>query len=393
MLNRWLAGVAAGLALMVGGAIGQNVPMTAPAVLPPYAVQPAPAQLVAPPSPAGTVFGLWGQELVLLYSQNPNVLGPCSYAGFGDRPVQRDPLVNPGDVTPGVGAVDGVFEGGRVRGNIGLDDLDGYVNQATGGYCNSVAVNHRRTGSTHAGVRQIRIDRVWDAIRWPKEPCNGAGVSCNHTVDHVWVSNVRDDAIEADLPYNGMTVRDSLFDRVFSFISMAPGGTPNDHSTETITLERNLIRLYGWPYSQEQVDGSRVLRPYHIAFFKTGSGYAAKMPRIAIRDTVIAADMYNPNNSTKSTDTGSHWANAFRRIDPARCSGNFFLWMPDSPVPAVMLDQMPAGCFTVLSGADARAYWDVRRAAWIASHPDAAVPAAIADLPGVPKRVERLPGD
>lgn len=398
------------LAILPSVALAQGtIDATLPALPPAYNVQPAPPQWWAPcgavaaPLPAsctaadGTIVDLRGETINLLYSANPDLHGgACNYTGSQARPVQRYPFGNPSDVNPALGIPNAVFWGGRVIGNISLT-LDGFVNASNGGYCNSTALDLKNIASTHQTVRQIRIDGVWDAIRFGQEPCKTSG-GCNHVIENVWVSNVRDDAIEYDLGYSGLTIRDSLFDGVFSFVSMAPSGTVINHSTDTVKVERTLVRMHGWPYGQLQLDGTRPVLPYHIAPFKTGGSAdtapeRAFLPKWEIRDSVFGAVMYNPNNSTASTDTGSHWAYFARQIDPARCSGNVFLWMADTPLPALMIAELPP-CFTVLVGADARWYWDYRKAQWIEAHTAVAgVPPGLENLPGMPKHVERVPGD
>lgn len=352
----------------------------------------APLPLNLPPSPPGTVFDLRGQTFYLHYSANLDPDGPGTPVipsplptGWttGLKPTNRYPLVNPGDVTATNGTHDAELFGGRIQGDISTT-LDGYVNASNGGYPNSAAVDLRTWTSTHHVVRQMRIDRVWDAVRMNKDP----GGPATHEVVDCWFSNVRDDVIECDLGYRGLNITNCLFDRVFSVASYAPSGTIADHSSETITYTGNLIRLFGFPYGQLQPDGSRIVKPYHISFFKTSTGAKAKMPKLAMFDNVIAADTYIQNN-TANNATGTHWADAFRQIDPARCSGNVFCWFGGDTVPPIMLDQMPAGWGTVLTGEDAAHYWNRRTVEWALEHATNFSGSSL-----VPARpVERLDGD
>ena len=68
-----------------------------------------------------------------------------------------------------------------------------------------------------ATIEDWRIDRAWDGIRVD-------GNSNGFTIDNVWLSDMRDDAVENDHHLGG-TIRDSLFDGVFSGISTTATGT------------------------------------------------------------------------------------------------------------------------------------------------------------------------
>lgn len=428
MKNRYVLAVL--LFLASGVSYAQPViDVTAPPLPPAYTVQPAPPQFwipcgaVAAPLPPtctaadGTIVDLRNETFYVLYSANPALdTGPCSYTGAQARPTQRYPLGNPSDVNPALGIPNVVLRGGRIVGNISLT-LDGFVNASVGGYCNSAALDLKNVNpaNTHPIIDSMRIDRVWDAIRFNKEPCYtpdtaGTPTGCNRVIRDTWVSNARDDAVEDDLGYAGMSILNSLFDGVFSLVSMAPGGTIHNHASEFILIDNTLIRMQGWPYGELQPDGiTRIVKPYHIAPFKTGvDATRLKMPKIEMHDSVINASVYIPNN-TSNIATGTHWAYFFRQVGketamvngvlsdvfvPTRCSNNVFLWTSDDPLPATMVAEMPASCFTVLTGADARWYWEFRKAGWIADHTAlAGVPPGLENLPGMPKPVERIAGD
>lgn len=363
------------------------IQVVAPAV-PAYG---APPPLNLPPSPTGTVFDLRGQTFYLHYSANLDPEGPCQPVvpsplptGWttGLRPTNKYPLVNPGDVTATNGTQDAELFGGRIQGDISLT-LRGDISGSNGGYCNSAAVDLRTWTSTRHVVRQMRINRVWDAIRFNKYP----GAPTNHGVYDCWIDGVRDDGIENDLGLGGIHVADTLFEG-FNFLSYKLESSV-DHSAETILLERNLIGLCGFPYGHKQPDNSRIVRPYHLAFLKCGvsASARAKLPKIAMHDCVIAAEVYNPNGAapTAGEATGSDWANSFRQIDPARCGGNTFLWMAGDTVPPIMLDQMPAGWGTVLTGQAAQNFWHYSVARWMLDH--------ATNFGGCQKPVERLEGD
>ena len=105
--------------------------------------------------------------------------------------------------------------GGTINGQVSLsmDWKNAYVNSA--------AV--RVEDTPQATIEDWRISRAWDAIRLN-------GNSNGFTIDNVWVSDVRDDAVENDNLLSG-TIRDSLFDGVFSGISSdGSGGRGDDHA-------------------------------------------------------------------------------------------------------------------------------------------------------------------
>lgn len=312
---------------------------------------PAGAQYVIPAAPRATILDARGQTFQLLYSANPNPLGACNYTGADKLPVQRYPVVNPGDVSTTVGVVDAYWMGGKVQGNISLI-VPGEILASNGGYCNSAALDFRRRDSTSFYVGLVRIDRVWDGIRFNKETCWTLPGTCLHVVDRVWLSNARDDCIEADIGMSGLRVTESLLDGCFSAISHAIGTTRYNHSAENIFIERTLIRLQGYPYKLQS--------NYHIAFVKQNPWLTA--PWVDIKDSVIAAEHYMVGGSE---DTSWPWAQAWRKI--RSCSNNVFLWLGDQ-IPQGLLTYAPA-CFTVLVGSEARSFWAGARAQWIRDHP------------------------
>jgi hypothetical protein len=319
------------------------------------------AQWWASPQLPGAVYDMRGETFYLDYSQNPDPNGPCKYAGSDALRVQRYPVGNPGDVTLGVGSVDGIFWGGRIIGNISLT-AKGDVMASNGGYCNSAAVDMRRSGSTRHQVLKMRIDRVWDGVRFNKDPCFQTPGVCNHVVDTTWISNARDDCIEADLGMSGMTIRDSLLDGCFAGISTTPGGKCSacvSHANDTIRIERSLIRMQGYPY--------KLQTNYHIGLLKQ---YPTNLtPKAEVYNSVITAEHYVTSGS-EATD--AHWQRSWAAI--RSCANNVFLWMPDTPMPRGIT---PPSCFKVMTGSAARVHWQGVRAAWLVEHPD----------------VERIPGD
>jgi hypothetical protein len=93
-------------------------------------------------------------------------------------------------------------------------------------YVNSAAV--RVAGTRDAVIEDWRISRV-------------NGNSDGFHIDNVWLSDVRDDAVENDNGASGR-ITNSLFDGVFVGVSTADRGN-TDHSRSTVTLDNVLIRM------------------------------------------------------------------------------------------------------------------------------------------------------
>jgi Ca2+-binding RTX toxin-like protein len=200
-------------------------------------------------------------------------------------------------------------------------------------YVNSAAV--RVAGTRDAVIEDWRISRVWDGIR-----INGN--SDGFHIDNVWLSDVRDDAVENDNGASGR-ITNSLFDGVFVGVSTADRGN-TDHSRSTVTLDNVLIRMESYLFK-----GSVT----HQAPFKIYDN----SPRMEIHDSVFAIE--NVNHRGKNLlDTA--WD---KTID---ASGNYFLNLSDTPLPRDY--PMPPSGFTVLQGAQARAFWENARSEWIADH-------------------------
>jgi hypothetical protein len=340
-----------------------TVPVAAPA---PY------TQWKVPPNdPVGTTYNLGNETFYFRNSSNPDPLGPCRYTGSDALQTNPYPIRNSGQVTnPNqtityYGTENARFLGGKIVGDISLV-ADGAVTSSNGGYCNGAAIVSTSNVSRTQNVIGTRIDRVWDGIRFNVEPCYSEPGGCQQFVESVWVSNTRDDAVECDF-FGCQAIRDSLFDGVFSFLSIRPtSSTAKDyaHTGQPFVIEDNLVRLKGFPYTSSKWGG---VANYHIGFIKTDP---AKAPDIIVRNTVIAADFYH-------SVTWTEWQYTWASLSRSECSNNVFLWLPTTPVPAGILPPSDlAGCFTVLSGSEAQCYWTAARAAWIEDHPE------VAQLPG-----------
>lgn len=203
-------------------------------------------------------------------------------------------------------------------------------------YCNSAAVIFK--DAAFSTVDGLRITSAWDAIRVDS-------TSPDLTVKNTWISNVRDDILENDF-FLSVTFEDNLVDGTFQGISVHSGGDISTDSGETVYVYGSVIRIREYLYKGSQRYG---------ALFKNETS----SPSSVIRNTVLAVD-YDGG----STFSG-YWERSWSKIKD--CSNNLFLWLSDQPIPSSV--SMPPSCFTVLTGAEARAEWVRARKNWIDCHP------------------------
>jgi hypothetical protein len=306
--------------------------------------------------PPGTVFDMSGVTFRLRASSNPDPDGICHYTDADKIPTNSYPVMNPEGNNSGT--VDACFRGGRIIGEIS-PTVDRTVWGSKGGYCNSAAVFMKNGSSTRQKIEAIRVDRVWDAFRMGGANCWKPGL-CHNLIRSVWVSNVRDDCVEND-KLGGLTIQDSLFDGCYSGISADPGpckkctASESHKDTDTIELDGVLLRLQEFPQTLQGKKASNLLAP-----FKLNGRYA---PQFVVNDSIIAFASYDPTRIIR-------WSTGWERIKS--CRNNQLLWLSDAPFPPNPKFPLPPSCFTVKTGAAARAIWNDARAAWIARHSDIA---------------------
>lgn len=206
----------------------------------------------------------------------------------------------------------------------------------TQAYVNSAAVMLRNTPS--ASVRDWIISQPWDGIRL-------AGGSGGFELDGIRVSNARDDAVENDDALSG-TIRDSLFDGVFSGISLGNKNTP-DRSSNVVTIDGVLLRMESYLYKGELTHGS----PMKME---------GASPALRITNSVFAIE---------DVDHIGDWRLDLAWDKTIESSGNTFLNLSDTPLPSDY--PMPGKGWTVLQGQAARDHWKAARADWVAAHDDA----------------------
>jgi hypothetical protein len=208
-------------------------------------------------------------------------------------------------------------------------------------YVNSAAV--RINSANSFIIDDWTITRPWDGIR--------PGGTGTFVIDNTYIANARDDAVENDDAMSG-TIRDSLFDGVFSGISLGDGDV--NGSNNTVTMDSMLLRMKSYPYKGEVTHGS----PFKL---DKGTGNMEVSPHLKITNSVIAIEKVGH----ESYERLQH---AWDRT--VESSNNVFLNLSDTPLPD-NYPKPPAG-WTTFQGQAARDYWDKAKADWLAGHADGA---------------------
>lgn len=202
---------------------------------------------------------------------------------------------------------------------------------------NSAAI--RVENSPGVIIDDWRIDKAWDAIRI-------AGGSSNFVIDDAYLTNIRDDAVENDAVLSG-TIRDSLFDGVFSGVSLGDGAKANG-SNNTVTMDGVLMRMKSYEYKGKIT---------HVSPIKANNDAPETTPDLRFINTVIAIE--DPNH-----DGQGRLKIAWDHVVESR--GNVFLNLSDKPLPS-NYPKPPAG-WTILQGQAARDYWNKAKSAWLDAH-------------------------
>ena len=203
-------------------------------------------------------------------------------------------------------------------------------------------------------IDEWKIHGAWDGIRI------STGTT-NFLIDDTYMTNVRDDAVENDKVLSG-TIRDSLFDGVFSGISLGDGSN-YDGSANTITLEHTFIHNKPFLYKGEVT---------HVSPFKANTAAPETVPDIRIINSVFAIE-------DVSHASMSRLELAWDNVVESR--GNVFLNLSDTPLPSDY--PMPPSGFTILQGQQARDYWEAVKAAWHGNH-DGVNDVELTPLPPLP---------
>lgn len=274
---------------------------------------------------AGTTIDARNASFTVANSRNPE---PSAMMGCdeGNLPVNRYPVVirNCPDVH---------FIGGRFDGQVPL------TSDWRDTYCNSAALLVR-DGTANATIEGVRARRCWDGVRF-------AARADGFHLKGCWLSEIRDDAVENDYLLSGI-VEDCLFDGCFSGISVDPASNERDGTGETVQIDRTLIRMHSF-LSKGEIT--------HQAPIKA----VDQSPRLRITGSVFALASVNMRGLRRLERT---WGLAIESRD------NVLLWLPDEPIPSEL--PLPPSGFKVLTGADAREYWNKAHLQWVAAHQNVA---------------------
>jgi Ca2+-binding RTX toxin-like protein len=210
-------------------------------------------------------------------------------------------------------------------------------------YINSAAL--RVNSANSFVIDDWTITKPWDAIR--------VGGTGTFVIDDTYVANSRDDAVEDDDVISG-TIRDSLFDDVFSGVSLGDGDV--DGSGNVVTMDGMLLGMKEYLYKGEMTHGSP---------FKLDKGTGA--------DDVVP-DLKFFNNVVAITDVSHIGMERLQRAwdKTVEASGNVYLNLSDTPLPSDY--PKPGEGWTILQGQAAREYWDKAKAAWHANHDGTSAP-------------------
>lgn len=242
-----------------------------------------------------------------------------------------------------------IVRGGTINGQVSqtADWEDAYIN----------AAGLRVQDAPGVIIENWRIDRPWDGIRV-------AGKSTGFQIRDVWITNSRDDAIEDDDAIGG-TISDSLFDGVFSGISLGDGDV--DGHTNVVTLDHVLLRNKSFLYKDEIT---------HVSPLKLdkGTGSDDVTPSLKITNTIFAIEDVDHGGQERLQKA---WSKTIES------SGNTFLNLSDTPLPNDY--PMPGKGWTILQGQAARDFWAAARKDWIERHDGGVSPDPIPDPKPDPK--------
>ena len=232
-------------------------------------------------------------------------------------------ITNPGDNL--------LVMGGTINGTV--SQTDDWVNI----YVNSAAV---RIESAYSFViDDWTITKPWDGIR----PA-GTGT---FVIEDCYVGYARDDAVEDDDVLSG-TIRDSLFDHVFSGVSLGDGDV--NGAGHTVTMDGMLLGMGEYLRKGEMTHGS----PFKLY---TGTGYQDVAPSLRFIDCVVAITDVNHNGMSRLRLAWNKTVESH---------GNYYLNLSDTPLPSDY--PMPAAGWTILQGKAARDFWADSKAFWHVTH-------------------------
>ncbi|MFC7537996.1 Ig-like domain-containing protein [Sphingomonas sp. GCM10030256] len=274
--------------------------------------------------PAHSTIDATGASWIVSNSANQNPDALTSYL-VGTGVINKYPFI-----------IDPAGEGLRIKGGTIWGEVPQTSDwQYTYNYSHAIRID----STPNVVIDDWRIDKPWDGIHF-------RGNSGGFLVDDLYISNVRDDAIENDFGLSG-TVRDSLFDGVHVGMGLSSKTNP-DVSANTVTFQNVFIRSQLYLVNGEMTHGS---------FFKTNTNIGGTNPHLRIIDSVFAIEDVTPEMVARLRVA---WDQVIES------HGNVFLNLTDSPLPSTY-PRPPAG-FTILEGQVARDYWNRAESGWLANH-------------------------
>jgi hypothetical protein len=253
--------------------------------------------------------------------------------------------------------------GARVEGTNPLDVgwMAAYCigNHGDGQQCgNAAALSFGRDrNSEHAIIDGVRLHNVWDGIR---ASGNRGIVADNFTIRNVWMSRVRDDAVENDNFYTGL-IEDSLFDGVFVFLSTRSRDSRG--ADNVVTVRNSLVRMEPFPM-EDPVCVRRSDGMCHGSVFKHGS---QRGPQLRLTDNLFVWD--GNLKEGRIEDIFMH-RDVYDKV--VECRNNTVIWEGPGEFRDRFVEANP-GCFTVLDAtkdAGAMSVWQEARQNWINCHPN-----------------------
>jgi hypothetical protein len=206
-------------------------------------------------------------------------------------------------------------------------------------------------------VDGVRLHNVWDGIR----PSGNKGIDAdNFAIRNVWMSWVRDDAVENDSYYNGL-IEDSLFDGIFVFLSTR--SSRRAHPTNVVTVRNNLVRMQ--PFAQEDpVCVRRSDGMCHGSVFKHGY---QRGPQLRIKDNLF---VWDGNLKEGRIEDILIQRDVYDKV--IECRDNTIIWQGPGEFRDRFVEENP-NCFTVLDATQDPSVmnvWHDAKQNWINCHPN-----------------------
>jgi hypothetical protein len=181
-------------------------------------------------------------------------------------------------------------------------------------------------------VQDWSITRAWDGIRIRGDE------DASFSLDGVYLSEIRDDAIENDSGVSG-TITDSFFDGVFVGLSTGDANM-GDHRDNLVSFDNVIVRMESYLYRGSVTHQS----PFKV--FENS-------PQMEIHNSIFAIE--DPNHVGQA-----RLATAWNKT--VSSSNNYYLNLSDTPFPRDY--PLPREGFTILQGQEAREFYAKAAAEW-----------------------------